>query len=462
MPLSTCNHAQSWWVSFGAVKELERFFFFFSFFFIFALEFFFYFSWSACSAGQLKICIEQPRCLKHTAWHFILQVSYKLFSFWPKQHHEWAQFPDAGRAGVPASIRKVEAETDRGIGALGDRKMKEKNFKRIAPARAPRRTSSRAPQSITKGPWPMPDVHRPGELWNGFVDADTKDGSSTYPTRSTVRHLPIIASERPRKRRTPWPSCAFNSTASSSETWKYPRSNGCQGPRIYFAYVLFQLALRRFVETRLQPLISGRDFITRREQITHFEARVLFDALVVGLRILAVNQASALSKEVESFRTSSFVLWPLTDLYLTAYWSHEEMQCRQLFAAKFLSKLGNRMHTSAANWGENFEHCQRWVFFEQCWTVSALTRPSWSELEFQCYWRKKWWSFGSAVNKKNKNKQKKDCSKKQRVRGSALSLKYARTTLQFRFERCHGSHVHVRSDKHSFQTSVFLLLLFFS
>ena len=86
---------------------------------------------------------------------------------------------------------------------------------------------SRAPQSITKGPWPMPDVDRPAELWNGVVDADTKDGSSTYPTSSTVRHLPIIASGRPRKRRTPWPSCAFNSTASSSKNRKYPRSNGC-------------------------------------------------------------------------------------------------------------------------------------------------------------------------------------------------------------------------------------------
>ena len=54
-----------------------------SFLFFFALEiFFFTFSWSACGAGELKICIEQPRCLKHTAWHFILQISYKLFSFW--------------------------------------------------------------------------------------------------------------------------------------------------------------------------------------------------------------------------------------------------------------------------------------------------------------------------------------------------------------------------------------------
>ena len=57
--------------------------------------------------------------------------------------------------------------------------MKEKKIKRIAPARAPRRTSSRASQSITKGPWPMPDVDRPAELSNGVVDADTKDGSST-------------------------------------------------------------------------------------------------------------------------------------------------------------------------------------------------------------------------------------------------------------------------------------------
>ena len=89
---------------------------------------------------------------------------------------------------MPASIRKLEAETDR---CIGRQENERKNFKRIAPARAPRRTSSRAPQSITKGPWPMPDVDRPAELWNGFVDvADTKDGSSTYPTRSTVRHLP--------------------------------------------------------------------------------------------------------------------------------------------------------------------------------------------------------------------------------------------------------------------------------
>ena len=40
-----------------------------------------------------------------------------------------AQFPDAGQADVPASIRKLEAETDRHIGALGDRKMKEKTLK---------------------------------------------------------------------------------------------------------------------------------------------------------------------------------------------------------------------------------------------------------------------------------------------------------------------------------------------
>ena len=198
-------------------KRTSTFLFFF-FFLIFALEFFFTFSWSTCSAGELKLCIEQPRCLKHTAWHFILQVSYKLF-FSGKQHHEWAQLPDAGRADVPASIRKLEAETDRHIGTLGDRKMKEKkNKKLIGPARAPRRTSSRAPQSMTKGPWPMADVDRPAELWNGIVDADTKDGSSTYPTRSTVRHLPIIALER----RTPCLSRAFNSTALTKQKQEVP------------------------------------------------------------------------------------------------------------------------------------------------------------------------------------------------------------------------------------------------
>ena len=144
MPLNTCNYAQTLWVCFGAVIALifslflpfclDALYLFSTFFSNFALSmtalllirtvlqsahlsdateylqictilmsffrsckrtstflffylfdhwnFFFYFSWSACSAGELKICIEQPRCLKHTAWHFILQVSYKLFSFW--------------------------------------------------------------------------------------------------------------------------------------------------------------------------------------------------------------------------------------------------------------------------------------------------------------------------------------------------------------------------------------------
>ena len=183
MPLSTCNHAQSWWVSFGAVKELERFFFFLSFFFfIFALEFFLTFSWSTCSAGKMKICIEQPRRLKHTAWHFILQVSYNCFPLISNIMCVPSFLKHAGQADVGGRDR----QTHRCIGRQENER--KKNNKRIAPARAPSRTSSRltrAPQSITKGPWPMPDVDRPAELWNGVVDADTKDGSSTYPTRLT-------------------------------------------------------------------------------------------------------------------------------------------------------------------------------------------------------------------------------------------------------------------------------------
>ena len=73
------------------------------------------------------------------------------------------------------------------------------------------------------------DVDRPAELVNGVAHANTEDGSSTSPTRSTIRHSSTIASERPRKRRTPWPSWALNSTASSSENRKYPAATVAKG-----------------------------------------------------------------------------------------------------------------------------------------------------------------------------------------------------------------------------------------
>ena len=159
----------------------------FYFLFIFAFEDILTFS---CNAGELKICIEQPRC-----WKTPLGISFckrLINTFFPsdKQHH----FPDAIWAGVHAWIRVLE--TDRHIGALSDRKLT--NFQtntRFASARAPRRLVRNT------GSLNHTDVDRP-ELWNGVVAAETKDGSSTSPTRSTVRHSPIIASERPQKRRT--------------------------------------------------------------------------------------------------------------------------------------------------------------------------------------------------------------------------------------------------------------------
>ena len=170
MPQSTCNYAQSWWVCFGAVvAPINSLFFrlsvqlhciFFNFapsmtalmptrtvlqsahlsaadatdylqpcqvlisffrickrtstflfiFFSFCVGGFFNFFMINLQCWWIKIYIEQPRCWKHPAWHFILQSSYKHLFFPSEKQHK---FPDTSRAGVPAWIRVLDAETDR-------------------------------------------------------------------------------------------------------------------------------------------------------------------------------------------------------------------------------------------------------------------------------------------------------------------------------------------------------------
>ena len=82
------------------------------------------------------------------------------------------------------------------------------------------------------------------------------DGSSTSPTRSTVRNSPIIASERSRKRRISWPSCAFNSQLRQAKTGSTPAATVAKG-RGFILHTCYYPGLSKKTKDKL-PLAKSK------------------------------------------------------------------------------------------------------------------------------------------------------------------------------------------------------------
>ena len=110
-------------------------------------------------------------------------------------------------------------------------------------------------------------------------------------------------------------------------------------------------------------ILSGRYLIMVKRQTTHFEAQVIFDALVVGLNILAVNLQLCQKK----WSLSKPLRIPLFyGAYSASTGKRSEVMkkgnaCRRLLRFQYPNSA--IYCTSAANEGENFEHCQRCMFF---------------------------------------------------------------------------------------------------